>query len=345
MPTTESPLIIVENPTHRALPARTQPVQAIIVHTTGSGATWEQILKFYTAEDGYQPHYAIQLDGTIHRIADEKLIAWHCAIEPPEHSLYRQGYATWSRFSWSHTTNAPLDNGAEFSGYRVWRDRWREIQVDSPLDLPTGGSPNFVSVGIELEEPPDGQRTADIFTDAQYASLISLVGDVVQRHSVPVDRQHLLGHSDCSPMRRSTAHGGWDPGDAFNWTRLLEGVSPPADQPSAPQSPDPQSPVPQSPAPQSAAPQSPAPQSPAPQSAAPQSAAPQLAAPQLAAPQSAAPQSAAPQLATSQPAPQPSSPQPPAPQSALAATRPEPPPSGSGPVAPGDKPASDRGSS
>src|SRR5438132_882085 len=68
---------IVDNPTEAPLPARTKPVQAIIIHTTGSGSTWQQILNFYTDKNGYQPHYAIETDGTIHRTADESLVAWH----------------------------------------------------------------------------------------------------------------------------------------------------------------------------------------------------------------------------------------------------------------------------
>jgi N-acetyl-anhydromuramyl-L-alanine amidase AmpD len=41
------------------------------------------------------------------------------------------------------------------------------------------------------------------------------------RHQLPKDRRHLLGHYDVSPLRRSTSHGGWDPGEKFNWSRFL----------------------------------------------------------------------------------------------------------------------------
>ncbi len=223
----DNPLNIIDNPTAAPLPQRTQPVSAIICHTTGSGSTWQQILNFYTDAHGYQPHYAIELDGTIHRTAAETLVAWHTAIMAPERALYQQGYDTWSHWNWPLSANAPQDTGSEYPGYATWRDMWRPAGKDSPLDLPTGAYPNNVSIGIECQQPPDNQKTADIFTDAQYTSLIALVKDIVTRYSLNVDRLSILGHYDCSPMRRSTRAGGWDPGDAFNWSRLFNGVSPP----------------------------------------------------------------------------------------------------------------------
>ena len=217
---------IVDNPTQAPLPARTQPVKAIIIHTTGSGSTWQQILSFYTDKNGYQPHYAIQTDGTIHRTADESLVAWHTAIKGAERALYQQGWDVWSRWHWPLGANAPTDTGSEYSGYGTWKNMWRVADKNSPLDLPTGAAPNDVTIGIECEQPSDADKTADIFTDAQYASLICLVRDVVGRYSLNVDRLSILGHYDCSPMRRSTGAGGWDPGDAFNWGRLFDGVQP-----------------------------------------------------------------------------------------------------------------------
>ena len=83
----------------------------------------------------------------------------------------------------------------------------------------TGAHPNFRSVGIELQQPEKAGPA--IFTDEQYAALIELVGQVAARQAIPLDREHLLGHYDVSPLRRSTKKGGWDPGEAFDWARLL----------------------------------------------------------------------------------------------------------------------------
>jgi N-acetyl-anhydromuramyl-L-alanine amidase AmpD len=105
-------------------------------------------------------------------------------------------------------------------GYRFWRDTWRAAGLQSPLELVTGDHPNGVSVGIELQEPDS--PLPDSFTDAQYTALAQLLLDVGQRQGVPLDRRHVLAHQDVSPMRRSTAAGGWDPGMAFKWNRLWD---------------------------------------------------------------------------------------------------------------------------
>jgi len=52
------------------------------------------------------------------------------------------------------------------------------------------------------------------FTDAQYASLKALVQDICDRNDIPMDRDHVIGHEDYSPKKV-------DPGDLFDWDRLL----------------------------------------------------------------------------------------------------------------------------
>ena len=54
------------------------------------------------------------------------------------------------------------------------------------------------------------------FTDAQYESLKALVSDICSRYDIPMDRDHVIGHEEYSPQKV-------DPGDLFDWTRLLTG--------------------------------------------------------------------------------------------------------------------------
>jgi hypothetical protein len=220
-----SGLTIVENPTRRPLTQRDAAPRAIIIHTTGD-TDLAKILRFYTAPDGLGPHYMIGYDGTIHRIADEKLIAYHCKIEAREAELYQQGWDVWSK--WHYEGDDAIDVHQEFAGYRSWRDFWIARGKHSPLDLVTGAHPNTASIGVEMQQPEPGDLTVDIYLDAQYEALVKLVADVAARHNVPLDRDHLLGHYDCSPMRRSSAKGNWDPGERFSWTRLFAGLGVPA---------------------------------------------------------------------------------------------------------------------
>lgn len=55
------------------------------------------------------------------------------------------------------------------------------------------------------------------FTDEQYESLIALLSDICQRWSVPIDREHIIGHSEYSPLKTA-------PGELFDWDRVMTGL-------------------------------------------------------------------------------------------------------------------------
>lgn len=200
--------------TKRPLPTRTLAIGSVIVHTTGD-QDLDKILRWYESVDGLQPHYVIDTTGVIRRIVFENFIAYHAKIDPAEARLYQQGYGEWSTWIWKD--ERPLHIGGEFSGYRTWRDQWRN-RFQSPLDLITGSHPNGSSIGVELQ----ATDRPGAFTDAQYAALAGLLEDIHERVGVPLDRDHVLGHSDVSPMRRSNSAGGWDPGVSFDWNHLWD---------------------------------------------------------------------------------------------------------------------------
>lgn len=52
------------------------------------------------------------------------------------------------------------------------------------------------------------------YTEAQYESLKLLVDDICQRHDIPMDRQHIIGHQEYSPEKS-------DPGELFDWNRVV----------------------------------------------------------------------------------------------------------------------------
>lgn len=67
----------------------------------------------------------------------------------------------------------------------------------------TGGvGDNLDSVAIEHEDNGDynGPRTP-----ALYAASAALVRDVCQRYGIPIDRQHVIGHRECTRMAGPTA--------------------------------------------------------------------------------------------------------------------------------------------
>jgi N-acetyl-anhydromuramyl-L-alanine amidase AmpD len=58
------------------------------------------------------------------------------------------------------------------------------------LDRP-GSNPNGYSIGIEHE----GDGTQEMTTDQRIGS-IELIREIVARHDIPIDRQHIVGHHE-----------------------------------------------------------------------------------------------------------------------------------------------------
>lgn len=52
------------------------------------------------------------------------------------------------------------------------------------------------------------------YTEAQYESLKLLVDDICERHDIPVDKFHIIGHEEYSSEKT-------DPGELFDWSRIV----------------------------------------------------------------------------------------------------------------------------
>lgn len=80
---------------------------------------------------------------------------------------------------------------------------------------------NRRSVGIEHE----GYTFQGDFTDAQYRASAKLVAYLAHRYSIPVDREHVIGHHEVPNPRRPGMYGGanghQDPGPHWDWKRYL----------------------------------------------------------------------------------------------------------------------------
>mgnify|MGYP001463408265 CR=1 FL=1 len=66
---------------------------------------------------------------------------------------------------------------------------------------------NAHSIGIEISNPGEGKGVD--YTQKQYEVLIALLKDLMARHDI--HSEHILGHSDISPGRKT------DPGFHFDW--------------------------------------------------------------------------------------------------------------------------------
>jgi hypothetical protein len=73
---------------------------------------------------------------------------------------------------------------------------------------------NEAAIGIEHE----GYMAAPArwYTDAMYRKSAQLVAAITKRYGIPVDRSHIIGHSDVPPPNTHT-----DPGPGWDWTKYL----------------------------------------------------------------------------------------------------------------------------
>lgn len=213
-----APLMLLKTPTKNQLqPRKLSRIRAIIIHTTGA-TDLDKVCAYYGGSDEkVNPHYLINTTGLVRQFSDEDRIAYHCKLWPSERAVYEKGYGVWSRYKWQKPE--AIETDAELPNYAQWKATFPTLR--SPLELPTGGSPNANSIGIELLQPLPEQVTKGIFLDEQYEALALLLGDITHRLELPRDHRTILGHYDVSPLTRSDSKGGWDPGRDFDWLRVL----------------------------------------------------------------------------------------------------------------------------
>ena len=72
---------------------------------------------------------------------------------------------------------------------------------------------NSDSIGIEHNANTRGMNP----TEAQYCDSSALVRDICERNNIPMDRQHIVGHSEADP---STSHAGC-PNDVWDWDYFM----------------------------------------------------------------------------------------------------------------------------
>jgi N-acetylmuramoyl-L-alanine amidase len=65
------------------------------------------------------------------------------------------------------------------------------VQSPSWKHLKPGVNPNLYTVGIEHEG-----KVEDVWTEAQVASSVQLIAQVAKRWSIPLDRDHVVGHHE-----------------------------------------------------------------------------------------------------------------------------------------------------
>ena len=90
---------------------------------------------------------------------------------------------------------------------------WHAGFVNKPKwVLYDGSNPNRYTIGIEYECVSGGE-----LTEIQYQAGLWLTDKLVKKHSIPIDRNHIIGHYEIDAVNRPN-----DPGIYFPWNRLIK---------------------------------------------------------------------------------------------------------------------------
>lgn len=126
-------------------------------------------------------HYIIERDGTIRCYIPEDRVAWHA------------GEGT-------------------FAGDEKYTNKMNLYSIG--IEMVAIGSQEDMSDYLTPEEYGALDDSLIGFTDEQYAALQALVSDICRRYDIPMDREHIIGHSDYT-------EGNGDPGTLMDWSRVL----------------------------------------------------------------------------------------------------------------------------
>lgn len=129
-------------------------------------------------------HYIVLRDGTIQCLIPENRVAWHAGsgqFQDPKYTNAMNQYAI---------------------GIEV-------LAIGSEADM---------SIYMSAAEYQGLDDALKGYTEAQYQALALLVADICQRNSIPLDREHVIGHQDYAPGKN-------DPGELFDWSRILPEIT------------------------------------------------------------------------------------------------------------------------
>jgi N-acetyl-anhydromuramyl-L-alanine amidase AmpD len=167
---------------------RTAPLTHIMLHFTNNAQ--KNPLDPYNVEEVYalfekyevSAHYMIGREGEIYQLVAEERVAFHAGK-------------------------------GNLLNYQEYRHSLNDHSIGIEI-LAIGTKEEMLST--MSEEMYNLVASENIgYTDAQYEALNELLTDILSRYpSIKRDREHIIGHSEYAPVRKS------DPGSLFEWSRI-----------------------------------------------------------------------------------------------------------------------------
>ena len=166
---------------------REYPVEYVMVHFCSEVVNSkkdpfnaENIKKTFE-KNGVSINYIILRDGTVQCWIPEQRVAWHA------------GKGVW------------LDD-------EKYENKMNKYSIG--IELTAIGSKKDMSQYLTSAEYNSLPKSYIGYTDEQYQSLAALINDICERWSIPIDREHIIGHSEYSSLKA-------DPGELFDWERVM----------------------------------------------------------------------------------------------------------------------------
>lgn len=222
----ESPLVTVVSPSLGHLRSLYEPrlsdVEAIIIHTTGSGprerfnaseragvhrwkSPFHTALWIYGTLLKYGPHYVVgQEPRQIAQLCPEAFCAWHVGALGG-HVYDKPGWGN-AKTAWWPQRWPSFESPRDLADGRLWLPYAKKPRILTALRTWRNGSVNANTIGVEVE-PGEGRE----WTSDGWANVASVVCDIAARNKLPLARVRILTHSDAHPIKRSTPRGEpWD---------------------------------------------------------------------------------------------------------------------------------------
>ncbi|WP_231515001.1 N-acetylmuramoyl-L-alanine amidase [Oceanobacillus salinisoli] len=167
---------------------RETPITHVLIHFTSNVLNkpddpyqYEDIRKVFM-DYGLSAHYLIGRNGEIYQLVPENRVAFHAG-------------------------KGGLANFPEY------KDKLNDYSIG--IEMMAIGTKEEMSIMMS-EDFYESIHPKDIgYTDAQYESLTLLLKDIWTRNpSVKKDRDHIIGHDEYAPDRKT------DPGTLFDWSRI-----------------------------------------------------------------------------------------------------------------------------
>lgn len=162
-------------------------VEYVVLHFTSNvvndrSAPYDmEKVKAIMEKDKVSAHYVIDRDGSIRCFIPENYAAWHAGA-------------------------------GTFANDEKYTNKMNKYSIG--IEMLSIGSYSDMQYYLTYSEYSSLDETLIGFTDSQYEALKNLLTDICQRHSIPFDREHVIGHDEYNPKKN-------DPGDLFQWDRLF----------------------------------------------------------------------------------------------------------------------------